>query len=100
MLKVESEENDASRCDSTHYENISLLCVIRKKKILSKLSFVCLKKTEELFAFFPHAAEKERRICCFCCVSVVKRLKVHFFLISLSVCQNVEKTTKNERNSS
>ena len=36
MLKVEREENDdASRCDSTHYENISLLFVIRKKKILS-----------------------------------------------------------------
>jgi hypothetical protein len=69
MLKVEREENDdASRCDSTHYENISLLFVIRKKKILSKLS-LCLKKTEkELFAFFPpQQRKKERRICCFCC---------------------------------
>lgn len=40
MLKVESEENDdASCCDSTHYENISLLFVIRKKKFSRKLSF-------------------------------------------------------------
>ena len=85
MLKVEREENDASRCDSTHYENISLLCVIRKKKILSKLSFVCLKKTEELFAFFPHADRERKKDLLFCCVSVVKRLKVHFFL---SLCQN------------
>ena len=71
MLKVESEENDASRCDSTHYENISLLCVIRKKKF--SLNSLLLKKTEkELFAFFPHAAEKERKkdllfLLCFCC---------------------------------
>ena len=41
-----------------HYENISLLFVIRKKKILSLLS-LCLKKTEELFAFFPHQQRKK-----------------------------------------
>ena len=85
MLKVESEENDASRCDSTHYENISLLCVIRKKKILSKLSFVCLKKTEESFLLSFLQRERKKDLLCFCCVSVVLRLKVHFFLISLSV---------------
>ena len=85
LLKVESEENDASCCDSTHYENISLLCVIRKKKILSKLSFVCLKKTEESFllSFLMQQRKKEGFVVLLC--SVVKRLKVHFFLISLSV---------------
>lgn len=88
LLKVESEENgDASCCDSTHYE-ISL-CVIQKKKILvNSLSLFCLPEKD-----------RKRRICCFCCVSVVTRL-VHFFLSHQSVCQNVEKTTKNERNSS
>ena len=99
MLKVESEENDASRCDSTHYENISLLCVIRKKKILSKLSFVCLKKTEESF-LLSFLISRERKkdllfLLCFCCYTTQSTFFSH-----QSVCQNVEKTTKNERNSS
>ena len=86
LLKVEREENDdASRCDSTHYENISLLCVIRKKKILSKLSFVCLKKTEESFLLSFLISRERKKDLLFLLCSVVKRLKVHFFLISLSV---------------
>ena len=88
MLKVESEENDASRCDSTHYENISLLCVIRKKKILSKLSFVCLKKTEESFllSFLMQQRKKEGFV-----VSVVfLLLNDSKYIFFSSVCLSVK----------
>ena len=93
MLKVESEENDASRCDSTHYENISLLCVIRKKKILSKLSFVCLKKTEESFLLSLQQRKKEGFV-----VSVVFLLlndsKYIFFSVSVKTSRKDDKKRK------
>ena len=65
-----------------HTTRISLFCVLSDKKNLVN-SLLPEKDRRELFAFFPPQTEKERRICCFCCVSVVKRLKVHFFLISV-----------------
>ena len=64
------------------------MCYPKKKILVNSLSLFCLPEKD-----------RKRRICCFCCVSVVTRL-VHFFLSHQSVCQNVEKTTKNERNSS
>ena len=58
-----------------HTTRISLFFLLSEKKNSLVNSLSPEKDRRELFAFFPHQTEKERRICCFCCVSVVKRLK-------------------------
>ena len=68
-----------------HTPRISLFFSLSKKKKFSLFSLSPEKDRRELFAFFPHADRERKKDLLFCCVSVVKRLKVHFFL---SLCQN------------
>ena len=52
------------------------------------------KDRRELFAFFPHAAEKERRICCFVVFLLLNDSKYIFFSVSVKTSRKYDKKRK------